>query len=247
MKLINTPYLPETDVFIGVAGAGILKYTDELKRLGIDTLVTDSEPDLPKPVINHADLCVNYLGSGNVVLSKTQVKLKAALEKLGCKCYIINESLKNAYPDDCLLNCIANSTDLICNYDITSAKIKELANGKTVIDVNQGYTKCSVCAVSDKAFITDDKSIYKALKNAEYDVLEVEKGSVALNGYDYGFIGGACCKISKDILAFFGNAKAHKSYDAIKAFCKNYNVDLLSLDSERLCDIGSFIPIFENE
>lgn len=247
MKLINTPYLPETDVLIGVAGAGILKYTDELKRLGIDTFVADSEPDLPKPVINHADLCINYLGSGNVVLSKTQVKLKAALEKLGCKCYIINESLKNAYPDDCLLNCIVNSTDLICNYDITSAKIKELANGKTVIDVNQGYAKCSVCAVSDKAFITDDKSIYKALKNAEYDVLEVKKGSVALDGYDYGFIGGACCKISKDVLAFFGNAKAHKSYDDIKAFCKNYNVDLLSLDNERLCDIGSFIPIFENE
>lgn len=247
MKLINTPYLPETDVLIGVAGAGILKYTDELKRLGIDTLVTDSEPDLPKPVINHTDLCINYLGNGIVVLSKTQIKLKAALEKLGCKCYIINESLKNTYPDDCLLNCIVNSTDLICNYDITSAKIKELANGKTVIDVNQGYTKCSVCAVLDKAFITDDKSIYKALKNAEYDVLEVEKGSVALDGYDYGFIGGACCKISKDILAFFGNAKAHKSYDDIKAFCKNYNVDLLSLDNERLCDIGSFIPIFENE
>ena len=145
------------------------------------------------------------------------------------------------------LSIFANSTDIICNYDITSAKIKELANERTVINVNQGYTKCSVCAVSDKAFITDDKSIYKALKNAEYDVLEVEKGSVALDGYDYGFIGGACCKISKDVLAFFGNAKAHKCYEDIKAFCKNYNVDLLSLDNKRLCDIGSFIPIFENE
>ena len=79
MKLINTPYLPESDVLIGVAGAGILKYTDELKRLGIDTLVADSEPDLPTPVINHADLCVNYLGNGIVVLSKTQTNLKASL------------------------------------------------------------------------------------------------------------------------------------------------------------------------
>ena len=70
---------------------------------------------------------------------------------------------------------------------------------------------------------------------------------MALDGYDYGFIGGACCKISKGVLAFFGNAKAHKCYDDIKAFCKNYNVDLLSLANERLCDIGSFMPIFENE
>ncbi len=247
MRFIETPYLPQNCVCIGVAGAEVKKYTNELEKLGVSVLITDSEPDLPKPVINHADLCVNYMGNGNVILSKTQTKLKAALEKLGCKCYIIDEDLKNAYPDDCLLNYIANSTDLICNYDITSAKIKELANNRNIINVNQGYTKCSVCAVSENAFITDDKSIYQALKNANYDVLEVEKGSVALDGYDYGFIGGACCKTSKDVLAFFGNAKAHKNYDDIKAFCKNYKVDLLSLNNERLYDIGSFIPIFEND
>ena len=247
MKFIKTPYLPENNVTLGIAGKEIEKYTTELNRLGIDVLLTQEETAVPKPVRFHADLCVNYIGSGEVLLTKAQVKLKTTLEKLGCKCYPIYETLGNAYPEDCRLNCVCNQSDLICNYSIVSDKIKELCKGKNIINTRQGYTKCSLCPVADGAFITDDKSIAVALKNAKYDVLEVEKGSVALDGYDYGFIGGACSKISKNVLAFFGNAKEHKSYEYIKAFCGNYKIDLLSLDSGRLYDIGSFIPIFEND
>lgn len=247
MRFIRTPYLPENNVALGIAGKEIEKYTTELNRLGIDILVTQGETAVPKPVRFHADLSVNYIGNGEVVLTQTQFKLKTALEKLGCKCYSINEALGNAYPEDCRLNCVCNQSDLICNYGIVSDKIKEMCKGKNVINTRQGYTKCSLCPVADGAFITDDKSIAVALKNAKYDVLEVKKGSVALDGYDYGFIGGACSKISKNILAFFGNAKEHKSYEDIKAFCENYKIDFLSLGNGRPCDIGSFIPIFEND
>lgn len=247
MRFIRTPYLPENNVALGVAGKGIEKYKTELENLGIQVVITEIEQNVPKPVRFHADLSVNYIGNGEVVLTQTQVKLKTALEKLGCKCYSINEALGNAYPEDCKLNCVCNRSDLICNFGIVSDKIKELCKGKNIINTRQGYTKCSLCPVSDGAFITDDKSIAVALKNAKYDVLEVEKGSVALDGYDYGFIGGACSKVSENVLAFFGNAKEHKSYEDIKAFCGNCKVDLLSLGNGRLYDIGSFIPIFEND
>ncbi len=247
MRFIRTPYLPESNVTLGIAGKEIEKYTTELENLGIQVVITEIEQNVPKPVRFHADLSVNYIGNGEVVLTQTQDKLKSALEKLGCKCYPIDETLGNAYPEDCRLNCVCNQSDLICNYGIVSDKIKEMCKGKNVINTRQGYTKCSLCPVADGAFITDDKSIAFALKNAKYDVLEVEKGSVALDGYDYGFIGGACSKISKNILAFFGNAKEHKSYEDIKAFCENYKIDFLSLGNGRPCDIGSFIPIFEND
>jgi len=247
MRFIGTPYLPESNVTLGIAGKGIEKYIPELKRFGVDVLVTQEETAVPKPVRFHADLCVNYIGNGDIILSKTQKTLKTALEKLGCKCYSIDEALGNAYPEDCKLNCVCNKSDLICNYSIASDKLKELCKNKNVINTRQGYTKCSLCPVADGAFITDDKSIAVALKNAKYDVLEVEKGSVALDGYDYGFIGGACTKLSKNVLAFFGNVNEHKSYEDIKTFCGNYKIDLLSLDSGKLYDIGSFIPIFEED
>lgn len=247
MKFIKTPYLPENNVTLGIAGKGIEKYKAELELLGIQVIITNCEQNVPQPVRSHADLFVNYIGSGEVLLTKAQVKLKTTLEKLGCKCYPIDEALGNVYPEDCRLNCVCNRSDLICNYGIVSDKIKELCKGKNVINTRQGYTKCSLCPVADGAFITDDKSIAVALKNAKYDVLEVKKGSVTLDGYDYGFIGGACSKISENILAFFGNAKEHKSYEDIKAFCGNYKIDLLSLGNGSPCDIGSFIPIFEND
>lgn len=247
MKFIKTPYLPQNDVTFGIAGIGVEKYINGLKGLNIEVLVADSEPSVPKPVKDHADLSVHYLGDGRALLSKTQKKVKTELENFGCKCRFINKSLGNAYPEDCKLNCVVNSSDLICNYAIVSDTLKELVKDRRIINTRQGYTKCSLCPVTDKAFITDDKSISSALIKAGYDVLDTEKGSVTLKGYSYGFIGGACFKASKNTLAFFGDIKTHKSYSDIKAFCANYGIDLLSLDSGDLCDIGSFIPILEKE
>lgn len=164
MRFIRTPYLPENNVALGIAGKGIEKYKTELENLGIQVVITEIEQNVPKPVRFHADLSVNYIGNGEVVLTQTQVKLKTTLEKLGCKCYPIDEMLGNAYPEDCRLNCVCNQSDLICNYGIVSDKIKELCKGKNVINTRQGYTKCSLCPVADGAFITDDKSIAVALK-----------------------------------------------------------------------------------
>ena len=59
MKFIKTPYLPENNVTLGIAGKEIEKYTTELNRLGIDVLLTQEETAVPKPVRIHADLCVN--------------------------------------------------------------------------------------------------------------------------------------------------------------------------------------------
>ena len=119
-----------------------------------------------------------------------------------------------------------------------------MTSGKRIINVNQGYTKCSVCAVSDKAFITDDKSIYQALKSADYDVLEVEKGSVALDGYDYGFIGGACTMIDDGTVAFFGDIKTHPNFRKIERFCIIHNVKIINLaENKPLTDVGGAVKI----
>ena len=73
--------------------------------------------------------------------------------------------------------------------------------GLNVINVNQGYSGCSVCVINDSAIITDDESIFTAAQNFLNDVLLIQKGSIRLNGYNYGFIGGCCGKISKNKLS----------------------------------------------
>jgi hypothetical protein len=99
--------------------------------------------------------------------------------------------------------------------------------------------------VDDRAIITDDPSIFKGTKKF-LDVLYVEKGSVKLKGYDYGFIGGSGGKISKNKLAFFGEIEKQNFYNDIRAFCSNYKIDCISLSKGDLTDYGSLIPILEN-
>ena len=131
---------------------------------------------------------------------------------------------------------------MICNTKTVFKQI--LSTDKEIIDTNQGYTKCSIAVVSDNAIITDDVDIYKKCKK-KIDVCFVEKNSVRLNGYNYGFIGGCCGKISKDKLAFFGDVNYHKNSKEIKEFCYKYDVECISLSNLPLYDYGSLIPIIE--
>lgn len=116
-----------------------------------------------------------------------------------------------------------------------------------IIDVKQGYTKCSLCPVRENAVITDDSGIEKVLLNNGYDVLKVSKGSVRLHGFDYGFIGGCSAMISRDILLFFGNFEMHSDKDRIKVFLQNYGITPQSLNGDVLTDIGSIIPLSEQQ
>lgn len=249
MKFIKTPHLPESKVKHIIAGNGAEGFSGAFSELGISLLKSNENAQIGASVAPHADLAVNYIGNGSFFLEKGQGNLKKQLEKIGGKCNYIGEEIKGEYPFDCFLNCIVTDKYLICKKSVVSENILNYAllNGLEIINVNQGYTKCSVCPVEKDAFITDDESIYKALKARKIDVLKVEKGSVSLKGCNYGFIGGCSGKISKYELAFCGSINNHSNYDDIKAFTRNYNVDLVSLSSGELTDIGSLIPITQED
>ena len=116
-----------------------------------------------------------------------------------------------------------------------------------ILNVKQGYSKCSVCPVTETAFITDDEGIAFAGKTAGFDVLKVKKGSVSLSGYEYGFIGGCCGMVDADKLLFCGNAKLHDNYEDIKSFVNNYKIEIISLNGNQPTDIGSFFAVTESE
>ncbi len=249
MKFLKTPYLPEGKVMHIIAGNGAEGFLGAFSELGISLLITKENTQIGASVASHADLAVNYIGNGSFFLEKGQGNLKKLLEKIGGKCNYISDEVKGEYPYDCFLNCIITDKYLICKKSVVSESLLNYAllNKLEIISVNQGYTKCSVCPVAKDAFITDDESIYKALKARETDVLKVEKGSVSLKGCNYGFIGGCSGKISKNGLAFCGNIRNHSNYNDIKAFARNYNVDLISLSDGELTDIGSLIPITQED
>lgn len=149
------------------------------------------------------------------------------------------------YPNDIGFNCACVGNNLICNIKYTHKSIINYAKdcSMNVINVNQGYAKCSVCVVSDNAIITEDESVAQSAAKNFIDVLKIEKGHVILSGYDYGFIGGCCGLIENDTLAFNGNLKSHPEYKKIISFCENHGVNTVSLSEEALYDVGTIYRI----
>ena len=153
---------------------------------------------------------------------------------------------KYKYPDDVFLNCVQVGKYIVCNKKHTCVDVLNYAekNGITIVDVKQGYAKCSICVVCDNAVITEDTGIAKDLTlKTDLDVLLIEKGHVELSGYDYGFFGGCCGLIEKNLIAFNGRVENHPDFCKIKCFCDKYGVGIVSLSDDNLYDIGTVFRI----
>ena len=145
------------------------------------------------------------------------------------------------YPRDIGLNAAVVGDYLICNVKYTDETVLEHAD--KIIDVKQGYAKCSVCMVDENSIITSDAGIYSAAKKNNIEVLLISKGHITLDGYNYGFIGGCSGLISKNKLAFTGSIAVHPDYEKIKKFCEGRGVEIVSLSNEKLYDYGSMFIV----
>ena len=139
------------------------------------------------------------------------------------------------------LNTITNYLNTISKEILKFAE----TNNLIIVNTNQGYSRCSVCVVNENAIITDDKSIFTAAQFFFNDVLFISKGSIKLDGYDCGFIGGCCGKIDKYKLAFNGAIESHKDYKKIIDFLSRNSIECIELNQNRLTDIGGILPLIE--
>ena len=92
--------------------------------------------------------------------------------------------------------------------------------------------------VSDNALITADKSIYSISQNNGLDALLISEGHVDLNGYGYGFIGGASGAVDSYVL-FCGDLSNHPDGERIAEFCQKHGKAPVSLSDEPLYDYGT--------
>ena len=108
----------------------------------------------------------------------------------------------------------------------------------------QGYTRCCCLPVNDSSFITSDEGIAKALEKTDADVLRISRASIALPGFDYGFIGGCAGHITvngRKTMIFNGDLSAHPDYKKIAAFIEDRDIDILFFEDFPLTDIGSIL------
>ncbi len=241
LKYPNLPTNKVTTVFVHCDDFALKTLFD---RLSVKVVPIQQNPLLDEPVSRHADILANYIGK-SFLLDENQKELCNFIEKNDGKTIII-DNIKSPYPNDCLLNFADIGDFIICNKSILPQEILNELPDKTIIDVKQGYSKCSVCIAKRNTIITDDISVYNSVSHYDnINSLFVEKGSVRIEKYDYGFIGGCCGLVDKDMLLFNGDLSTHKDFDKITKFLYDNDVNYIDIKDKPLTDIGSIIPLFE--
>lgn len=193
-------------------------------------------------ISGHPDILIHILDEKNLVLHKdANKKFIEKLKTLGFNIKLSQNSLSSNYPMDIGLNAVNLNNVFIHNLKYTDSVLLNSVKHKKLINVNQGYTKCSVAVVSNKAIITSDKVIAHEAKKVDLDVLLIPPGDIILPGLDYGFIGGCCGLIEKNIMAFFGHLDYFKYGNEIKEFLFKHNVKPVYLRKGKLIDRGSIL------
>ncbi len=244
-RFLKYPNLPEnkvTTVFANIDDIALKSLFNELSVKAVNVTLNEL---LDAPVSCHADILGNYVGKSTFLVDKNQIELCNFVEKNDGKSVII-EDIKSPYPNDCILNFADIGDYIICNKSILTDDIVKYLPHKTIIDVKQGYSKCSVCIVKRNTIITDDISVYNAVSCYDnINSLLIEKGSVRIDKYDYGFIGGCGGLIDKDLLLFNGDLSTHTNFDKTEKFLYDNGVKYIDIKNKPLTDIGSIIPITE--
>ena len=91
-----------------------------------------------------------------------------------------------------------------------------------------------------------DIVVAAAAEAAGLRVLWIQPGHIHLDGFPYGFIGGAAFKLASDKLAFTGSLDMHPDREAILSFLRERCMEPVFLTKEAIFDIGSAVPILEN-
>ena len=189
------------------------------------------------PLNYHPDMfCYNLKDNTWIFYESAYQNNKNLLDNLILNIIIQSDPISGEYPDYIGLNCARVGDYLICAKKYANQKIIEAA--ENIIDVKQGYARCSICIAGD-SIITADQNIYK---NFPGDKLLIKPGYIDLYGYDYGFIGG-CSGFFENKLLFTGDIKLHPDYIKIKDFCDNKNIEIISLSNNKLRDYGALLFI----
>lgn len=223
------------------------KCISNLKERGFEIIPLPPFALLDAPVSAHPDMLL-FFGEKLICHKEYyekahhELELIADLKKL--KIELSNECISRKYPSDILFNAAEIGDHIFCRTDHVSEHIRKYARNckKTLVDVKQGYSKCSICKVSESALITADKGIAKAAKNAGISVLEISPCGVSLQGYDCGFIGGASGSDGSNTY-FCGNIAIHPNASQIIDFCNSHGAPAVSLSDEPLYDVGTIFFI----
>lgn len=217
-----------------------------LEKLNFNIIKVPKCNTLYDAINGHVDIQVHILDKKNKVIlinKNMPINFKETLLNYKINFVESHSNLKEEYPFNIGLNAFSLNNYFIHNLKYTDKNLLSFQKNKILINVKQGYTKCSCLPINENAFITNDKGLYKALANYNFDILYLPPGDIILDGFDYGFIGGTGGLIDNNTIAFFGHLDFYKYGKEVKDFLNKYNIKAIYLKNGKLTDRGSLFAL----
>ena len=155
------PNLPQDNVKIVAMSTNNKELVKRVEELGVKVLPSENLSKLLIFEQYHTDLQFLHYNKDTVFVLKECTSLKENLKKYFPNVIEISKNIDKDYPNNVMLNCVVLNDKLICNSKTIADEVLQMAikDNLKIINVNQGYTKCSTCIVNENAIITSDKSI----------------------------------------------------------------------------------------
>lgn len=235
--VIKNPYLPKEGVSLFLCDNHIINLNNSFASF--------THPDILNGINTHPDMTLCPLYNGDVLVCKKGYDYYKKLETFGINVIKGENDIEKNYPFDIAYNVVIIDNKLFSNTKNTDKGIIKYCEDKNmeIINVKQGYTKCSTLLVDEKSVITCDRKLNEAYLEHGIDSLLVSNDSILINGFDHGFIGGCGGKISKNIMGFFGDVTKHRDFEKINNFLIERNITYKILLKGDLFDYGSLIPL----
>jgi len=248
MNYVNLPNIPEKPVKLVLIDGRINKEVeDSLSKLSIKLIKTMEYSRVGASISYHPDIMFHHIQDEYIVCAPDINP--TLLDKLAFEGFTLikgNTVLSKNYPDDIAYNVARVGKFAFHNFKYTDSVLRDMLEKADVelVNIKQGYAKCSVSVINEKSIITADKGIAKAaeIKGIEAILIEPEEG-ILLTGMNMGFIGGSSGLISKNKWAVTGNISTLKSFQQIKDFLIKKGIEIITLSDGQVTDIGSIIPL----
>lgn len=191
-----------------------------------------SHPDMILAIFDGKIFChESYYNTNHNLLSK--ISQLSGLE-------VVPSSKKRsaAYPEDVAFNVLIMKDTILGRTDSMAEELKKY----NTVSTRQGYAGCTSLFAAGHV-ISADPAILKSAGENNIPCVQVSGEGIILEGYDKGFIGGAC-GVFEDTVYICGSPDACDAGASLKAACEKLGLKLVSLCDGDIYDVGGikFVP-----
>ena len=218
---------------------------NKIESFGIEIVETVAHPNLYEAVKGHPDLMGCPLKNITIIVPYLYSKKYKDFERFSTQ--IGATLIEKKYPNHIKYNVATFGRHALGYFKyVDKAIISVLESLKiSLINTIQGYSKCSTLILDSNNLVTSDISIFKAI-NEIYgmNIAMINSGDIILEGFEYGFIGGASSLIDNKKVAFMGSLEHYNNGKAIINVLDSLEIDAVFLANSKLQDYGSMVPLY---